>query len=470
MKLESATVGPIVGHTTHDEARIWLRGLLERTGDGHRHCFAVAQLRKKGEEPWSAPIINKMTPTFDMTAVLVFQNLSAATDYEYRAGWLLADGDLNAVAAALKALPKQSIFWPREKYTFRTRAGDDKASGSYVVGSCRYLLRLLGGALFDDRGDKTFGSIRAQHLSKPLDALLMIGDQIYADDLSFVNPDVKLEQFLARYREAFTQPQLRALMSSLSTYMILDDHEIEDNWPSRATTRDRITTYPQAIHAYQIYQCSHSPLFTARADGRIDGTPDKFWYRFSHGCSDWFVMDSRTERDVHATPKRMIDREQMDALLAWLAEGQERVKMIVTSVPMLPDLVRDGEDKWGAFPDDRKRILDTIAQLKLRKVVFVSGDVHCSFVAKLTSASDPAFQVHAVVSSSFFWPYPHMRQRDFWFGQPLKGMGQAQLTPELKSKVVNDDNFARLDVSETKIEVGFFARKGEPLEHATITF
>jgi alkaline phosphatase D len=72
-------------------------------------------------------------------------------------------------------------------------------------------------------------------------------------------------------------------MGRVPTYMVLDDHEIEYNWPSKATQKDLVMLYPHAIHSYQIYQCSHSPLFGLDENNRLNGTPDYFWYSFQDG-------------------------------------------------------------------------------------------------------------------------------------------------------------------------------------------
>ena len=73
---------------------------------------------------------------------------------------------------------------------------------------------------------------------------MMVGDQIYADDLRSVAPDKTLTQFYERYRSAFSQEHIRELMGRVPTYMTLDDHEIEDNWPERASERDWKTPVP----------------------------------------------------------------------------------------------------------------------------------------------------------------------------------------------------------------------------------
>src|ERR1700730_14893499 len=67
---------------------------------------------------------------------------------------------------------------------------------------------------------------------------LMVGDQIYADALNRFIPidraDTYLE-FQERYQPAFGSPNMRRLLRTAPTYMILDDHDIEDNW-----TQDRL--------------------------------------------------------------------------------------------------------------------------------------------------------------------------------------------------------------------------------------
>jgi alkaline phosphatase D len=93
-------------------------------------------------------------------------------------------------------------------------------------------LRLFGGSWFDNRGDKTFRSILEQiERGEPLDRVLMVGDQIYADDLNFLSPDEQVDEYLARYRDAFSQKYVKKMMSQVPVFMTLDDHEIENDWP-----------------------------------------------------------------------------------------------------------------------------------------------------------------------------------------------------------------------------------------------
>ena len=109
MKLSAPTVGPIIGYTAPDQTRIWFRGQFEGTGESsYRRCFGVLRYRKRGLRKWSAPLFNKMSPNFDMSCVVALTGLFPETDYEYQAGWVTLDAELDRLAGMHAAL----IEWP----------------------------------------------------------------------------------------------------------------------------------------------------------------------------------------------------------------------------------------------------------------------------------------------------------------------------------------------------------------------
>ena len=78
------------------------------------------------------------------------------------------------------------------------------------------------------------------------DALLLLGDQVYADEVS---PETKkliasrrgpdgppaeevgdFEEYTSLYRESWSDPALRWLLSTVSSAMIFDDHDVHDDW------------------------------------------------------------------------------------------------------------------------------------------------------------------------------------------------------------------------------------------------
>ena len=351
-----------------------------------------------------------------MPAASVARLEAANTKYEYQIGCFASDLDFDDLAAG-----HQFNWTEAHTSASTTAAAGESEERSFVFGSCRYLLKIFGATLWDKRGDRTFRSVLKQIEGKdedeprPVDFTLMLGDQIYADDLNFLLPDSTVDQYFKRYREVFSQPHVRRLMGQVPTYMTLDDHEIEDNWPQRANSKDLMKKFPAAMHAFQSYQLSHGPLYDVRTDGRIDGSPDDYWYKFQNGCCDVFVTDSRTERfyPEEGDVRLLFSEEQIEALKNWLAaEADGRVKLVATSVPFFPDLA-GGRDRWDGFPDQRNEILDFIQANQIRKVVFLSGNVHSSMSAELVDADDPSFKVVSIVSSPFFWPTPIPRPRGF---------------------------------------------------------
>src|SRR5262245_6774380 len=203
--------------------------------------------------------------------------------------------------------------------------------------------------------------------------------------------------------------------------MILDDHEIEDNW-----TQDRLTTEPgsrelfvMAIGAYMSYQWSHGP----RTWGRL------LYYKFACAGYPFFALDMRTQRykddqvglfDNHMLGRPSLDEinhpSQLDCLLAWLSEQQSTVgnapKFVVSPSVFAPNAMderlapapddevpanmqpgdeiyylnarrRQNSDSWAGYPNTRRSVLQHVIEKKIQNVVFLGGDIHCSCVAEI---------------------------------------------------------------------------------------
>jgi len=93
-------------------------------------------------------------------------------------------------------------------------------------------------------------------------------------------------------------------------------------------------------------------------------------------------------------------------------------------------------------------------------VVFLAGDVHASMSAELIHPDDPDFKVISVVSSPFFWPYPHPRSREFILDGTLVNTSEPY-TVVNAGPVYTDDNFTRVTIDRTSLKAEVFARKGE---------
>src|SRR4029079_15768194 len=149
------------------------------------------------------------------------------------------------------------LAWPaddeRPPSVIRTRKGDDHAR--LVFGSCRlghpeetpYTLSPSE----DERGVGTDAlwayaqSLQRGDVEWP-DAVALVGDQVYADEVSpatetFIRSrrDVQqppgeqiadFEEYTRLYREAWSNPDVRWLLSTVPTTMIFDDHDVHDDW------------------------------------------------------------------------------------------------------------------------------------------------------------------------------------------------------------------------------------------------
>ena len=76
------TVGPIIGHTTTNHARIFVRGKAQKDAP----VFAGIRYRQPGHEQWLKSIFIRLTSLQDMSDVIALNNLAADTEYEYQAG------------------------------------------------------------------------------------------------------------------------------------------------------------------------------------------------------------------------------------------------------------------------------------------------------------------------------------------------------------------------------------------------
>ena len=457
------SVGPIVGHTTTDHARIFVRGIAQKDDT----VFAGIRYRQSGDTQWLKCIFTRLTNLQDMSDVIVLDNLAADSEYEYQAGWFSTTSAGHTVES-VQELPLQ---WPQELYGLRTRSSTVGTPRAYFVGSCRYLRMTAGIPSAPQLGDRIFASITqlAQQANPPASAMLMTGDQIYVDDLNFFAPDREYQQILAKYRAAFSQPHISRLMANLSTYMILDDHEIEDNWPSKKRSGDDVL-YENAISAYELYQASHSPVFELLDDGRVSRHPKHYWYQFTDGDIEWFVTDSRTRRNLSADDRRILDAEQEHALCQWLIHSPARVRMVVTGVMLFPDAKHGEDDAWAGFPEQRLRLLETIRTHRIRNVVFISGDVHASLTSRLTHSEDPGFEVHTIVSSPLCnsWLLPYATQSSFILDRPLARNAAGEYRQELTGKVISQDNFAHMVIDAERIQVNYHDRDGKLLQSTGI--
>lgn len=524
--LRSPSVGPIVGHTTSNSARIWMRGSDELPG---RTVGVAAVYDADGKYLPKSACYLRLHREYDRTGVLDLAKLKPETTYIVRLGSLALDSTDAMVTVpdedVFSKLPKPEAFrdelekLPADQsiatFTTYPKSADTESAGaglSFIFGSCRY-----PGLLWTaKKADRIFGAIleKFRTANSPR-FLLMVGDQIYADKMNQAIPIGRADtpsEFHERYVTAFTSPNMRALLRTVPTYMILDDHEIEDNWVKGRMDRDseKRMLFQMAISAYMSYQWVHCPRNYGPRGEVADADGDKLFYSFECAGYPFFVTDSRTQRirddddynldDNHllgypAKPAAPNYVGQIDILCDWLVAQQkrhgDRPKFIVSPSVFVPNGVETAgngdnerarrkkceDDSWAAFPVTRRQLLQTIVSGGVQNVVFLSGDVHCSCIAEMTFTHKTTgllpLRALCITSSAFYWPWA------FADGDPLSFVHDS--AQENDTFIVNDDlvmnytahsfeqddNFTRIDVSGNNIVVQSFDRNGDALGSKT---
>ena len=242
------------------------------------------------------------------------------------------------------------------------------------------------------RSDHTLQALSEQQKNSRADLMWMLGDQIYADARAgLLDSESTIERLLPRYRKAFGSDAFRALARTLPLYMVMDDHEISDNW-----SRDDEKLDPglallsrNAIKAFAAYQRVHGP--PALGPGGHDGI-------CTLGQAAFLSLNTRIHRNRALgknQTRQILHPEQWSLLEDWLHTEQSKgngghPKFIVTGSVFAPGLAqaqgnpspRD-TDSWQLVQAERSRLLAMIAKHQFRNVVFLSGDYHCSASATI---------------------------------------------------------------------------------------
>lgn len=112
------------------------------------------------------------------------------------------------------------------------------------------------------------------------------------------------------------------------------------------------------------------------------------------------ALDVRTER-YEGDHKTICSPDQLAEFKAWLLQHQSAIKFVVTSVPFVGE-ARNGGDKWcgPSFRPQREEIIEFIASNRIQRLVFLTGDMHCSYHATMAiAAASGELTVHELMSS-----------------------------------------------------------------------
>lgn len=327
------------------------------------------------------------------------------------------------------------------------------------------------------------------------ESLVLLGDQVYADETTDDtqkwlasrrdtsqppgNEVADFEEYCHLYSEAWSDPAVRWLLSTLPTSMIFDDHDVRDDWNTSQAWRAEMAAtswWPERIRgalvSYWIYQhlgnlgpdelagdklfqqvgtsgTDNAELlreFADRADREADGAKGTRWsYRRDFGPVRLLVIDSRAGRILEGGVRSMIGEDEFH----WIEEqagGDVDHLLIGTSLPwLLPTALSFAQsineractrpgvrgkaaewfrqfadlEHWPAFRESFDRLAKLIARVAddgAASVNVLSGDVHHAYVARARFPHAPAAPVHQLTCSPMHNTVPWYMNRVFRLG------------------------------------------------------
>ncbi len=261
--------------------------------------------------------------------------------------------------------------------------------------------------------------------------VFMVGDQMYADapkHLSLFDEqyfkriappgrtsvfdctdDEVRRLYQERYRYFWGLPGLQEIHANYPCFLVIDDHDIVDNWGSDPDHRTEkwASVGKGARLACLDYQTSRmlSPPGVLTED---------FSFAGSYGHTAHFTLDLRSTRSA-GDGGQLFSNRQKDRLKAFLADHAEsKVLLLVLTVPVvhLPRPMaklamhvfpsgRDFDDRWssGTHARDRDWFLKTLHDHQQahphQKVVLLCGDIHIGCVHRIAwdDGTTPFYQV-----------------------------------------------------------------------------
>jgi hypothetical protein len=246
------------------------------------------------------------------------------------------------------------------------------------------------------------------------DLLFLLGDQVYADEnlspgtKAFIESrrDVReppgpivvdFEEYTRLYHEAWGEPGLRWLLSTVSTAMIFDDHDVHDDWNTSAAWVEQMRGEEWwhdhvigALTSYWVYQhlgnlapSEHESEEVLRDVQRADDAgpvlrdfarhfernPDSYRWSYCRDLGDTrlVVIDSRAGRVLREGERSMVDEHEWD----WIAEhatGGFDHLLIGSSLPFLLPRGMHNVEAWneavcaGAWGERAARVGERLRQ------------------------------------------------------------------------------------------------------------
>jgi hypothetical protein len=345
----------------------------------------------EADSPCRVNVLGSSALTFQVAghhyALVVVNDLTPGTTYEYE---VRLDGR--------KVWPEPGSDWPAP--CLRTLTGDENAT--IVFGSCRVAVPheppyTLTKDEDEEHGREIDALYALAHRLRDLprddwpDLLLMIGDQVYVDEdapktREFIRSRrdtgrapyeevLDFEEYTHLYRESWSEPVIRWLLSTVPTAMLFDDHDTHDDWNISHSWCEEMERQPwwkerieSALVSYWVYQHIGNlspaelerrgllakvqeaddamPLLRSEAVQADRGESGSIWsYCRDIGRSRLVMFDSREGRRFH--PQRQMNDDHEWKWIEKHATGGYDHLLLVDTLPMLMSPAFHYAEAWN---------------------------------------------------------------------------------------------------------------------------
>jgi len=280
--------------------------------------------------------------------------------------------------------PFPTTFRTRPQWEWRTPPPDF----SFIFGTCAY----FNEPVYDRPGPGYGRTLETFRLMGESGADFMIwgGDNWYYREADFDS----ISGLWYRAQVTRTVPELRRLLASMPHYATWDDHDYGPN--------DSNKSYELKEETLRIFRA-----YWGNPSYGQPGHPGVFT-KFNWGDATFIIMDNRWNRDddhlavAAGGTKSQYGAYQLDwlkqSLLAAQTNGNCTFKFVVTGGQVITDFGGHSES-FAYYTREREDLLQFIVQHHITGVIFLSGDVHFTELAR-KKISDTQW-VYELTSSPF---------------------------------------------------------------------
>lgn len=292
-----------------------------------------------------------------------------------------------------------------------------------------------------------------EHGREPFHLLCMGGDQVYADSIWEVIPelkewtnlawkervsaplsvqlDSKIEAYYFHlYCERWSQPEVATMLASVPTIMMWDDHDIFDGWGSYPEELQNCPVYKGIFNRANEFFCIFQQMTAREAKGeRFLPQQDAYSQAYSFESISLAVLDLRSER----TLDQVLSAKSWNSFYSWLSGNSKKHLLLVLSIPLVyPDfallekllgflpgqqeLEDDLQDHWSArsHREERLRLIHRLlahSAASNSRITILSGDVHVAALGLIESTRSDGIKPNAkvinqLISSAIVHPPP----------------------------------------------------------------